>query len=88
MCKHDRRHRARHFRKSSGNSAFDAYRNETLKRLEDEQSAFQSFLGRLREARDQAEFDQFMDEMKDRGTPQPDAKADENGSATGEQQPA
>ncbi|MEM9850633.1 MAG: DUF2852 domain-containing protein [Pseudomonadota bacterium] len=46
----------------SGNSAFDAYREDTLRRLEEEQLAFQSFLQRLRDARDKAEFDQFMDE--------------------------
>ena len=46
----------------TGNAAFDAYREETLKRLEDEQTAFESFMERLRRAKDQAEFDQFMDE--------------------------
>lgn len=48
--------------KSSGNSAFDAYKAETLRRLEQEQEAFEAFLKRLREAKDKAEFDQFMDE--------------------------
>ncbi|WP_193141115.1 MULTISPECIES: DUF2852 domain-containing protein [unclassified Meridianimarinicoccus] len=48
--------------KSSGNSAFDAYKAETLRRLEEEQDSFQEFLKRLREAKDKAEFDQFMDE--------------------------
>ena len=47
---------------SSGNSAFDAYKAETLRRLEEEQSNFEDFLKRLREAKDKAEFDQFMDE--------------------------
>jgi hypothetical protein len=56
---------------SSGNSAFDAYRDETLKRLEDEQRAFQEFLDRLRRAKDQTEFDSFMDERRNR--PQPPA---------------
>ena len=46
--------------RSSGNTAFDAYKAETLRRLEEEQEAFQSFLDRLREAKDKAEFDQFM----------------------------
>ena len=45
----------------SGNSAFDAYKSETLKRLEDEQRAFDDFLRRLREAKDKSEFDAFMD---------------------------
>lgn len=49
--------------KSSGNSAFDAYKADTLRRLEDEQANFESFLERLRAAKDKAEFDQFMDEQ-------------------------
>lgn len=48
--------------KTSGNTAFDAYKTETLRRLEEEQEQFESFLERLREAKDKAEFDQFMDE--------------------------
>lgn len=44
----------------TGNSAFDSYRDETLRRLDEEQTAFQSFIERLREAKDRAEFDQFM----------------------------
>ncbi len=48
--------------RATGNAAFDAYRNETLRRLEDEQAAFEDFLKRLREARDKAEFDQFMED--------------------------
>ena len=45
---------------SSGNRAFDDYRSETLKRLEDEQREFKDFLERLRFAKDRAEFDHFM----------------------------
>ena len=45
---------------STGNRAFDAYRGETLKRLEEEADEFQAFLKRLRDAKDKAEFDQFM----------------------------
>ncbi len=46
--------------RSTGNSAFDAYKADTLRRLEDEQDNFEAFLQRLRDARDKAEFDQFM----------------------------
>jgi hypothetical protein len=53
---------------SSGNWAFDEYRAETLRRLEEEQRQFREFLDRLRHAKDKAEFDQFMAEM--RGRPQ------------------
>ncbi|HCQ64460.1 MAG TPA: hypothetical protein DIU07_04450 [Rhodobacteraceae bacterium] len=47
--------------RSSGNASFDAYRTDTLERLEVEQENFSDFLDRLREARDQREFDGFMD---------------------------
>lgn len=50
----------------SGNSAFDEYREETLRRLEEEQKEFQDFLDQLRRARDKAEFDQFMAERRRR----------------------
>jgi len=52
----------RHQFKTSGNSAFDSYKAETLRRLEDEQEAFEAFLQRLREAKDKSEFDSFMDD--------------------------
>jgi len=57
---------------SSGNRAFDEYRHETLKRLEEEQQEFQGFLERLRHAKDKAEFDQFMADRRHRpaGPPQ------------------
>ena len=46
----------------SGNAAFDAYKADTLRRLEDEQEAFETFLQRLREAKDKTEFDSFMED--------------------------
>jgi len=51
---------------SSGNHAFDEYRTETLRRLEDEQREFRDFLERLRFAKDKTEFDQFMTERRNR----------------------
>jgi hypothetical protein len=57
---------------SSGNRAFDEYRAETLRRLEEEQKEFKDFLERLRHARDKAEFDQFM---ADRRTSREDGPA-------------
>jgi hypothetical protein len=57
--------------RSSGNRAFDEYRTETLRRLEDEQKEFHEFLDRLRMAKDKSEFDQFMAERRNR--PNPDA---------------
>ena len=52
---------------STGNHAFDDYREETLRRLEDEQREFEDFLENLRHAKDKAEFDQFMAGQRDRG---------------------
>ena len=54
---------------SSGNRAFDEYRTDTLRRLEEEQREFREFLQRLRQARDKAEFDQFMAERRNRPAP-------------------
>ena len=51
---------------TSGNAAFDEYRAETLKRLEDEQKAFVEYLEKLRAAKDKQEFDQFMADRRDR----------------------
>jgi hypothetical protein len=51
---------------SSGNSAFDEYRADTLRRLEEEQKEFFDFLDRLRQAKDKAEFDQFMNDRRNR----------------------
>ena len=61
---------------SSGNRAFDEYREETLRRLEDEQNEFEAFLERLRHAKDKAEFDQFMADRQGR-PPEPPAPGGE-----------
>jgi membrane protein insertase Oxa1/YidC/SpoIIIJ len=71
----------RSMRGASGNSAFDAYRDETLRRLEEEQQNFEAFLDRLRAARDKAEFDQFMEERA-RNAEAPEDREDESGKAT------
>jgi len=56
---------------SSGNAVFDDYRAETLKRLEEEQKEFTGFLDRLRRAKDQAEFDQFMADRRNKPAGEP-----------------
>jgi hypothetical protein len=56
---------------SSGNRAFDEYRMETLRRLEEEQVEFKNFLERLRQAKDKEEFDLFMAQHRQRPTPPP-----------------
>ena len=47
---------------STGNAVFDEYREDTLKRLEEESREFGSFVDRLRRAKDKEEFDRFMAE--------------------------
>ena len=56
------------FTPPSGNRAFDEYRSETLRRLEDEQKEFLEYLERLRQARDRQEFEQFMADRRQRPT--------------------
>lgn len=65
--RHDRHAQGRHwghdaYRSTSGNSAFDDYKAEALRRLEEEQQAFEAFLQRLRNSKDKSEFDTFMEE--------------------------
>jgi Protein of unknown function (DUF2852) len=62
----------------SGNAAFDSYKLDMLKRLEDEQVAFEAFLQRLREAKDKSEFDNFMEDR---------ARAAQAGTSVEPQQP-
>ena len=54
---------------STGNVAFDEYRETTLRRLEEERQEFTQFLDRLRRAKDQDEFDRFMSEQASRQSP-------------------
>jgi len=46
---------------TTGNASFDAYRADLLDRLETERTEFEDFLTRLRAAKDQSEFDRFME---------------------------
>lgn len=63
---------------TSGNRAFDEYRVETLRRLEEEQHEFKNFLERLRHAKDKEEFDQFMAQHRPRPAPPADNNAPQN----------
>jgi len=67
-CKWRRDRSFRRGMEGTGNTAFDTYREETLRRLEEERDAFVGFLEQLRAAKDKAEFDQFM---VSRNAPQP-----------------
>lgn len=66
-----------HASRRTGNAAFDAYKADTLARLEREQDDFEAFLARLREARDKAEFDQYMDERAKVAAEEPATEASE-----------
>lgn len=61
--------RSRMSRHSSGNAAFDDYREEQMKRLDEERrrlddeiNEFQDYMHNLHKARDREEFDRFMQE--------------------------
>lgn len=56
-------HRGRHGAwTSSGNTVFDAYKQETLDRLKREQQEFEAFVQRLQATEDRAQFDRFLAE--------------------------
>ncbi|MBL4810778.1 MAG: DUF2852 domain-containing protein [Rhodobacteraceae bacterium] len=69
-------HSARAAMRPSGNRAFDAYKSDTLRRLEEEQRNFEDFLERLREAKDKAEFDDFMDDRAKRASREAQTETD------------
>lgn len=48
--------------RTSGNMAFDEYREATLERLDEERREFVEFIRQLRRAKDQEQFDKFMSE--------------------------
>lgn len=61
------------FRGRTGNAAFDEYREQELKRLDEERrkldamrAEFESFLQELRRVKDQEEFDRFMRDFRNR----------------------
>jgi uncharacterized protein DUF2852 len=60
------RHGGRGGMGQTGNRAFDEYRADALRKLEEEASEFRAFLERLRMARDRAEFDEYMQERRNR----------------------
>ena len=73
--KHGRKAWHGHHMASSGNAAFDEYRSEQLKRLEEERARldaeieeFHEYMANLNKAKDREEFDRFMNER--RGTRQ------------------
>ncbi len=88
-CASRREARSHHWNHSaamrpSGNGAFDAYKAEMLRRLEDEQSAFETFLERLRAAKDKSEFDAFMDDRAKASTEGPTKVAPSEAQRPGE----
>ncbi len=72
-CRSEFRGHRGNWRQSSGNAAFDDYRSEQLRRLEEERkrldeevNAFHEYLKNLHMAKDREEFDRFM---RDRNNP-------------------
>jgi hypothetical protein len=51
-----------------GNSAFDDYRRATLSKLEDEAREFRTFLAKLRQAADAADFQAFLNSRRASGS--------------------
>ncbi len=72
---------------ATGNHAFDSYKAEALRRLEEEQAAFEAFLQRLRTSKDKSEFDAFMDDRA-RATAQQDATDTVDAAAEAPAKPA
>ncbi|MCR8723793.1 DUF2852 domain-containing protein [Frigidibacter sp. ROC022] len=74
---HRRAWKARQGFNSTGNTAFDSYKADTLRRLEEEQEAFEAFLQRLRDAKDKSEFDAFMEDRAARARAKADSVDDD-----------
>jgi hypothetical protein len=75
-------------RGQTGNAAFDAYRDEQLKRLDEERrkldseiEEFHDYLRNLHMARDREEFDRFMRDRQSRQTPSQNGD-NQNGNTT------
>lgn len=64
------------FRRDTGNVAFDEYRAQELRRLDEERqkldtmkAEFETFLSELRRVKDREEFDRFMGDFRNRTRP-------------------
>ena len=68
----------------SGNTAFDAYNVETIKRLEQEERDFATCIDELRAAKDRDEFDRFINS---RTTKEPGREPDRGSSDDGQKGP-
>lgn len=60
---------------ATGNFAFDTYKSQALRQLEEEQEAFEAFLQRLRNSKDKSEFDAFMEDRARATAAQNEAEA-------------
>lgn len=80
-CSFRTRHATHHMSRATGNRAFDAYKADTIARLEQEQAEFEAFLIRLRESRDKAEFDQYLDQR----AKEADEEGNEDSASHGDQ---
>lgn len=64
---------------ATGNVAFDDYREEVLRKLEEEREAFDEYLRDLRRAKDREEFESFLEAR--RNAPAPEAEEDDTPEA-------
>lgn len=86
-CRHQSRRYSRH---SSGNAAFDEYRSEQMKRLDEERrrldeevQEFDEYMRNLHMARDREEFDRFMRNRGRNGDSHATSDNDEGGHYQG-----
>jgi uncharacterized membrane protein YgcG len=89
-ARHHDHHWGRHAYRAgmtTGNSAFDTYKAEALRRLEDEQEAFEAFLQRLRNSKDKSEFDAFMEDRARATSAQDAAEAQPDETDKGKSRP-
>ncbi len=63
--------RGRAFLKESGNTAFDEYRDEAGRRLDEEREKFRDFLEQRRKAKDREAFDRYVTERWNRNSNDP-----------------
>jgi hypothetical protein len=57
--------------RSTGNSSFDDYRAQTLRKLEEEAAEFRAYLDNLRSANDRAEFEAFLKARNEKAADNP-----------------
>jgi len=90
--RHHGRHSHHYGMSSSGNAAFDEYRSEQLKRLEEERARldaeieqFHEYMANLNKAKDREEFDRFMNDRRGSRQGYTEPKPEQNDHNDGDQ---